>query len=328
MPEFRLFDLDCWSGTKAAAGRAWFPKAAPGGPRPSRQDVESRGYSLRMDRAEMLQRLPLFVGLRAEDLTQLASKLALRHKRKGDVVFEKGDLGTTMFIVTSGQVDIVLPQPDAIAVLLKEIGPGEYFGELSLFDDKPRSASAQCNTAVELLELDRATLTEYLSGRPHAALAILQTMSERLRETNALLSNSVSRNAFEETEERLQWQDKLADRVAAFNGSWSFIVGLGVLTLLWFLFNSHWFNEHFDAYPYQFYNLFLAILVSLQGPLIMMSQNREVLRDRATAANDYRVNLKNETHIEIILRDLSDFRAESRDNLRQIDQRLNALEKG
>jgi uncharacterized membrane protein len=280
-----------------------------------------------MNRVELLQRLPLFAGLQTEDLTLLANKLAPRRMHKGEVVFEKGDAGTTMFIVSTGAVEIVLPQPDGAPVLLKELGPGEYFGELSLFDDKPRSASARCSAAVELLELDRATLTDYLRARPHAGLAILQTMSERLRETNALLSNSVSRNAFEEAEERLPWQDKLADRVAAFNGSWSFIVGLVLLTALWVLFNSHWFQERFDSYPYQFYNLFLAILVALQGPLIMMSQNREVLRDRATAANDYRVNLKNETHIEIILRELGDFRAETREHLRQVDERLDGLEK-
>jgi len=153
-------------------------------------------------------------------------------------------------------------------------------------------------------------------------------MSERLRETNALLSSSVSRNAFEEAEGRLRWQDKLADRVAAFNGSWSFIVGLFILTLLWIAINSRLFGSIFDSYPYQFYNLFLAILVALQGPLIMMSQNREAFRDRATAANDYRVNLKNETHIEIILRELCDFRAESRDALRQVETRLSAVENG
>ena len=280
-----------------------------------------------MDRQALLQKLPLFAELKAEDLAQLAQNLQVRRKRKDESVFEKGDLGTTMFVVASGRVDIVLPSIDAEAVLLKEIGPGEYFGELSLFDDKPRSASARCSTQVELLELDRATLTEYLSGRPHAALAILHTMSERLRETNALLSSSVSRNAFEEAEGKLRWQDKLADRVAKFNGSWSFIVGLFVLTLMWIGINSHWFGNIFDSYPYQFYNLFLAILVALQGPLIMMSQNREALRDRATAANDYRVNLKNETHIEIILRELCDFRAESRDALRQLDIRVSDVEK-
>jgi CRP/FNR family cyclic AMP-dependent transcriptional regulator len=281
-----------------------------------------------MDRTALLQKLPLFAELKSEDLAQLAQKLQVRRKRKDESVFEKGDLGTTMFVVSSGRVDIVLPSTEAEPVLLKEIGPGEYFGELSLFDDKPRSASARCSTQVELLELDRATLTEYLSGRPHAALAILHTMSERLRETNALLSNSVSRNAFEEAEGKLRWQDKLADRVAAFNGSWSFIVGLFILTLLWIAINSRLFGSIFDSYPYQFYNLFLAILVSLQGPLIMMSQNREAFRDRATAANDYRVNLKNETHIEIILRELCDFRAESRDALRQVETRLSAVENG
>jgi len=281
-----------------------------------------------MDRLALLQKLPLFAELKSEDLAQLANKLQVRRKRKDESVFEKGDLGTTMFVVASGRVDIVLPSIDAGPVLLKEIGPGEYFGELSLFDDKPRSASARCSTQVEVLELDRATLTEYLSGRPHAALAILHTMSERLRETNALLSSSVSRNAFEEAEGRLRWQDKLADRVAAFNGSWSFIVGLFILTLLWIAINSRLFGSIFDSYPYQFYNLFLAILVALQGPLIMMSQNREAFRDRATAANDYRVNLKNETHIEIILRELCDFRVESRDALRQVETRLNAVENG
>jgi len=280
-----------------------------------------------MDRVELLQKLPLFAGLKPEDLIQLANKLARRELRTGDRVFAKGDPGTTMFIVTRGSVRIVLPQTGAAPVLLKEIGPGEYFGELSLFDDKPRSASAECGTPVELLELDRSTLTDYLQARPHAGLAILQTMSERLRETNALLSNSVSRNAFEETQGRLRWQDKLADRVAAFNGSWSFIVGLVLLTAFWVLLNSHWFRERFDEYPYQFYNLFLAILVALQGPLIMMSQNREVLRDRATADNDYRVNLKNETHIEIILRELSDFRAETRMALRELDGRITSAEK-
>lgn len=278
-----------------------------------------------MNRVELLQKLPLFAGLDTDDLAQLANTLALRCLKEGDHAFHKGDVGTTMFIVKSGQVSILLPQPDAPPVLLKEITPGEYFGELSLFDDKPRSATAACNSDVELLELDRSTLTEYLRGRPHAGLAILRTMSERLRETNALLSNSVSRNAFEETQEKLSWQDRLADRVASFNGSWSFIVGLMLLTLLWVLSNSDWVRYHFDSYPYQFYNLFLAILVALQGPLIMMSQNREVLRDRATAANDYRVNLKNETHIEIILRDLTDFRAESRQAIRQLHERIDKL---
>jgi CRP/FNR family cyclic AMP-dependent transcriptional regulator len=278
-----------------------------------------------MDRLASLHKLPLFSELRPEDLAHLAQNLRVRQLRKGEVVFEKGEVGSTMFIVAAGRVNIVLPSSGAEPVRLKDVGPEEYFGELSLFDDKPRSASAVCATAVELLELDRAILREYLSSRPHAVFAILRTMSERMRETNALLSNSVSRNAVEEAERELKWHDRLADRVAQFNGSWTFIAGLVIMTALWILANSHWFAESFDAYPYQFFNLFLAILVAVQGPLIMMSQNREVYRDRATAANDYRVNLKNETHIEIILRELCDFRAEAGSRLKSLESRLGGV---
>jgi CRP/FNR family cyclic AMP-dependent transcriptional regulator len=280
-----------------------------------------------MDRLALLQKLPLFAELAPEDLEQLAQNLQPRCLHQGQIVFNQGDSGTTLMVVASGQVQIVLQSADAEPVLLKEIGPGEYFGELSLFDDKPRSASAVCGTPVELLELDRNILTEYLRGRPRAVIAILRTMSERLRETNSLLSSSVSKNAVEEAEGQMSWRDKLADRVADFNGSWSFIVGLLFVTLLWTGINSHWLGDTFDSYPYQFYNLFLAILVALQGPLIMMSQNREAVRDRATAANDYRVNLKNETHIEIILRELRDFRSETREAVRKLDSRVCAVEK-
>ena len=83
-----------------------------------------------MDRLALLQKLPLFAELKSEDLAQLAQKLQVRRKRKDESVFEKGDPGTTMFVVASGRVDIVLPSVDAEPVLLKEIGPGEYFGEL------------------------------------------------------------------------------------------------------------------------------------------------------------------------------------------------------
>src|SRR5438046_7112128 len=84
---------------------------------------------------------------------------------------------------------------------------------------------------------------------------------------------------------------------------------------------SHMLSKPFDEYPYQFYNLFLAILVSLQGPLIVMSQNRQTLKDRAQAETDFKVNLKNELNIETILRELGEFRGEA-------NRRLEALEAG
>src|SRR5262249_25459429 len=199
---------------------------------------------------------------------------------------------------------------------------GEYFGELSLFDDKPRSASALATTAAVLLELSRETLRSYLEQRPGAAMSILDTMSGRLRETNALLSERAAKNAVQEVEKNLSWGERLADRVAELNGSWTFIVGLLAIAVGWMVINSPVFHRDFDPYPFVFFNLVLAILVSLQGPLIVMSQNRQSLKDRAQAETDFKVNLKNEVNIESLLRELGEFRAETNVRMSQLETTL------
>jgi uncharacterized membrane protein len=93
-----------------------------------------------------------------------------------------------------------------------------------------------------------------------------------------------------------------------------------LLTSGWMVLNAVAALKAFDPYPYVFYNLLLAILVALQGPLIMMSQNRQALKDRASTESDFRVNLKNEVNIETILRELGELRAE-------VNTRLEGLER-
>jgi uncharacterized membrane protein len=151
------------------------------------------------------------------------------------------------------------------------------------------------------------------------ALAILRTMSARLRETNTMLSARAAKNVDEEFERNLSWSDKLADAVAALNGSWAFILFLIGMTVAWCGLNAYAMSHALDPYPFQFFNLALAILVGLQGPLIVMSQNRSSLKDRAQAETDFQVNLKNEVNIETLLRELGEMRAE-------MNQRLIALE--
>jgi uncharacterized membrane protein len=279
-------------------------------------------YSRAVLNTELLRSIPLFEGLAQEDLDHLAGTLVERPFHGGQMIFDQGDAGTEMYIVAKGHVNIHLPGEASRRVSLKDITVGEYFGELALFDDKPRSASALATTDAILLELSRDTLSSYLERRPRAAMAILRTMSERLRQTNAMLSERAAKNTVEEFEKHLSWQDKLADKVAAFNGSWGFIILLLATSGAWMLFNRMGLIDAnpFDPYPYVFFNLLLAVLVALQGPLIMMSQNRQALKDRATAETDFKVNLKNEVNIESILRELGELRAEAND-------RLEALEK-
>ena len=273
-----------------------------------------------MDRAALLRTIPMFYGLAADDLVALGQSLKERDYTAGQMIFDLGDAGDAMYIIAEGDVNIHLPGEASRRVSLKDLARGEYFGELALFDDKPRSASALATTDAKLLELGRATLIEYLEKRPRAAVAILRTMSEHLRATNAMLSQRASKNAVEEVEANLKWSDKLADRIAELNGSWSFIFVLISVTLVWALFNGIMSAYAFDAYPFQFFNLALAILVGLQGPLIVMSQNRQSLKDRKTAEIDFKVNLKNEVNIETILRELGELRSEVHDRLEKIEQ--------
>ena len=253
----------------------------------------------------------MFEGLDESDTTELASSLVERRVSAGQVVFEAGDAGATMYIVAEGIVNVYLPGDSATRVSLADLGVGKVFGEVALFDDMPRSASVSAVQDTLLLELERQHLTAYLQRRPKAALAILRTLSDRLRQTNALLSERAARNAVEEFEKGMSWADRLADRVAELNGSWSFIILLSGLTVLWVVGNvpGLLFEAVPDAYPYQFFNLVLAVLVALQGPLIVMSQNRQAAKDRKEAETDFRVNLKNEVIIETVLTELREFRS-------------------
>jgi CRP/FNR family transcriptional regulator, cyclic AMP receptor protein len=287
--------------------------------------------------ADLLAQIPLFQGLADEDREALAERLTERSFKSGDIVFSQGDQGSSMYIVRSGGVQIYLPSKDKDTppVVLKDLHTGEYFGELAIFDDKPRSASVRVQLDTVLLELTREELGEHLGRSTTAAMTILAEMADRLRETNAMLSQRAAKNVVKELEENLTWGQRLADKVADLNGSWAFILMLMGLTAGWTIVNIPGIAEAvglyskddsghitgWDPFPYILYNLVLAILVALQGPLIVMSQNRQSTKDRATAETDFNVNLKNEVGIEKMLAELGAMRAET-------NKRLEALERG
>lgn len=261
-----------------------------------------------MNTCAILQTIPLFKGLSTEELNFLANAVRLSRFEAQKIIFKEGDRGTTMYIVLRGRVDIFVQDQSQNRIFLKELTRGEYFGELALIDDKPRSAGAIAITQVEVLELTREMLENYIHAEPRVAMIILRTMATRLRETNLMLSQRAAVNINEEIERNLSWSDRLADRVAELNGSWMFIISLGGLTLGWMALNSPLlFGDAFDPYPYVFFNLLLAVVVALQGPLIVMSQNRKSIYDRLRSEADYQVNLKNEVNIERILEEVQDF---------------------
>jgi uncharacterized membrane protein len=110
----------------------------------------------------------------------------------------------------------------------------------------------------------------------------------------------IARNVAQDYSAELTFGQRLADKVAAFGGSWIFISIFAVVLVIWVLLNSFIlirYHESFDPYPYILLNLFLSMLAAIQAPIILMSQNRQAYKDRLSAEHDYEVNLKSELEI-------------------------------
>jgi uncharacterized membrane protein len=253
-----------------------------------------------VSRGELLANIPLFESLTEDDLASLSNRLEEIDYNEGDVIFAQGDEGSSLFIIDDGGVEISYGEGVA-KVRLAALFTGQYFGELSLFDGAPRSATAMAIKRSRLIRLDRDDLVDFVNKNPAAALRIIAEMSERLRQTNELMSRQVSRNVLEEAEERLTFGQRIADKVAKFGGSWPFILLFMAVMTVWIGTNAIGLAK-FDLYPFILLNLVLSTVAAIQAPIIMMSQNRQASKDKLLAEQDYQVNLKAEMEIEALLR--------------------------
>ncbi len=125
-----------------------------------------------------------------------------------------------------------------------------------------------------------------------------------------MLSRLKLRNVNEIADEKMTFGERVADLVARFGGSWTFIIWFGVFLLAWMGVNTAWLlSSPPDPFPYIFLNLILSCLAALQAPVIMMSQNRQATKDRLQADQDYQINIKAEFAIQQLHRKLDEMRA-------------------
>jgi CRP/FNR family cyclic AMP-dependent transcriptional regulator len=252
-----------------------------------------------------LRSVPLFRGLDDEAARELRHLLTVRNVAAGTPLFHRGDPGETMFLIEMGLVRISVKDADGHDAILAELGSGEFFGEMAIVDGQSRSADATVMKDSKLAVLAAEDFRSLVRKKPHIALEMLTALTYRLRRTDSLLRHRISRNVNEIEAAHLTLADRAADLIAEFGGSWKFIIAFVVFLNLWMLLNT-WRLMHngFDPYPFVFLNLVLAMVTSLQAPIIMMSQNRQVQKDRLRAELDYRLNLKNELLLTEILRRL------------------------
>ncbi len=259
-----------------------------------------------MKTTDLLSSIDLFREMTPQDLAYLASRTEQIRCPRKKIIFNAGDTGNDLYMIKSGKIEIYIPQKKKENnLVLAVLSAGRFFGELSLFDKQPRSATARAVEPSEILVLKQQELLGYIQSRPQAAVAMLAEMSDRLRRTNELLSRHRSRNVYDEIDKKTTLSNRIADKVASFGGSWKFILSFLGFILVWMVLNvAQILARPFDHYPYQFLNLVLAVIASLQAPFIMMSQNRQSTKDRLSSKVDYEVNLKNEVGIETALRKL------------------------
>jgi uncharacterized membrane protein len=151
--------------------------------------------------------------------------------------------------------------------------------------------------------LKREHLVDLLMKRPHMAQDMMVWLVKRIRRTDGLLRHRVSRDPNDVIEERETLGNRVADKVATFGGSWTFISFFALVMVAWVLVNTIVLGERaFDVYPFILLNLFLSMLAAIQAPIIMMSQNRQDAKDRIRSELDYKVNLKAEFEVIEVLR--------------------------
>jgi uncharacterized membrane protein len=246
---------------------------------------------------EMLAEVPLFEAMDESERDSLCQLLEAKQYSTGTTIFHAGDVGDSFYIVRSGTVQIYIENFEGAKIILRESLPGDVFGDVSMFDGGPRTATAVATEDSELLLLDKEGLLELVKKHPHAALDLLSVMGKRLRTTNELLRTQVSRNVNVEEDERMTFGERIADKVASFGGSWTFIITFALTMAIYMALNVFLGKRAWDEYPFILLNLMLSTLAALQAPVIMMSQNRQSSKDRLKADLDYEVNLKAELEV-------------------------------
>lgn len=138
----------------------------------------------------LLAQVPLFAGLTPGELDGLAGLIRRHRYKEGEVVFHEDDAGTALYIIEKGEVKIVLGSTEGKEVLLSLLGPGDFFGELALFDGESRSADAVAKEASQLLIIGREDFLRFLADHPRVAMSLLAILSRRLRRTDELVRDA------------------------------------------------------------------------------------------------------------------------------------------
>jgi CRP/FNR family transcriptional regulator, cyclic AMP receptor protein len=247
---------------------------------------------------QILADIPMFALMDEAERSSLAELLATRKFDKGETIFNFGDAGDALYIIRNGSVQVFIENYQGDKIILRENLTGDVFGDISMLDGGPRTATAVATEDTECLVLDRDQLVALITKHPHAGLDLLTVMGGRLRATNELLRTQVSRNLNEVMEIETTPLQRIADIIAEFSGSMAFLILNGLWFLVWIAINVfHLGIPQFDPYPFGLLTMIVSLEAIFLSCFVLISQNRQSEKDHVKADIEYEVNLKAELEV-------------------------------
>ena len=247
---------------------------------------------------ELLKNVPLFALLDDDEAAVLATQVELKHFAARQRIYKTGEPGGQAYILLKGAVRVTIVDEDQQDVVIDEPTAGEFFGFASMLDQTPHQTDAVAIEPSECIEVDRNDIAVLLQRKPHAGMDMLAVLGRQFHASQQLVRLRSTRNPNEVIEKEMTFGERLADGVARFGGSWTFIISFGTVLVIYTAINVALKLRAWDPYPFILLNLFLSMLAAIQAPVIMMSQNRQDSKDRLRSELDFDVNRRAESEIQ------------------------------
>jgi uncharacterized membrane protein len=247
---------------------------------------------------QVLKQAPLFALLDDEELAVLAARVERRTFAARQRVYKIGDPAGVAYVLVSGAVQVTTIDEDHQDVLFDQPAAGDLFGFASMLDQTPHQTTATAVEETVCVELTRNDILTLVQQKPHAAMDMLTVLGQQLHAAQHLVRGRAARNPNELIESESTFGERVADSVASFGGSWTFIITCLVLLVIYSIVNVILGNRAWDPYPFILLNLILSMMAAIQAPVIMMSQNRQDTKDRLRGELDFEVNRRAESEIQ------------------------------
>ena len=254
---------------------------------------------------DILREVPFFALLDDEELAVLGTQVDLTKFTPRQRIYRIGDPGGRAYVLVSGAVRVTTIDEDHQDVIVDEPSAGEFFGFASMLDNSPHQTNAVALDETVCVEVDRGDIETLIQRRPHAAMDMLSVLGRQIHAAQQLVRVRAARNPNEIIEQEATFGERVADGVAGFGGSWTFIISFLASLVVYSAVNVALGRRAWDPYPFILLNLMLSMLAALQAPVIMMSQNRQDTKDRLRGELDFAVNRRAEAEVQELSRKLN-----------------------